>query len=119
MIINNIAEAPVLRDRFLVRIAENSLNIPVDLRQEPVPFPESTSFLWYRNGQRLTEADRPLTYSNVTFSTVRREDTGNYTVSATNFVIGSNTEQVGNDTGNFYLDVICKFCIVPVPILII
>ena len=108
-----IVEAPILKDNLLVRIEENSENVPIDLLQEPAPFPAPTSFQWYKNGQRLTEADRPLTYSNVTFSTVRREDTENYTVSATNFVIGSNTEQVGNDTGNFYLDVICKFCIVP------
>ena len=92
----------------MVRIEENSLNVPIDLRQEPAAFPEPTSFRWYKDGQRLTEADRPLTYSNVTFSTIRREDAGNYTVSATNFVIGSNVEQVGNDTGSFFLDVICK-----------
>ena len=96
-----------------MRIEENSENVLIDLLQEPAPFPEPNSFQWYKNEQRLTEADRPLTYSNVTFSTVSREDAGNYIVSATNFVIGSNTEQVGNDTGNFYLDVICKFCIVP------
>ena len=107
-----------MRDNFLVRIEENSWNVPIDLLQEPVPFPEPTSFQWYKNGQRLTEADRLLTYSNVTFSTVRREDAGNYTISTTNFVIGSNTEQVGNDTGNFYLDVICKFCIVLVLVLL-
>ena len=94
-----------------MKIEENSMNVPIDLRQEPAAFPEPTSFQWYKNGQRLTEADCPLTYSNVTFSTVRREDAGNYTISATNFIISSNTEQVGNDTGNFYLDVICKFCI--------
>ena len=81
-----IAEAPVLRDNFLVRIEENHENVPVDLRQEPVPFPEPSSFRWYKDGQHLTEADRPLTYSNVTFSTVRREDAGNYTVSATNLI---------------------------------
>ena len=92
----------------MVKIEENSLNIPIDLRQEPAAFPEPTSFHWYKDGQRLTEADRPPTYSNVTFSTVRREDAGNYTVSATNFVVGSNVEQVGNDTGSFFLDVICK-----------
>ena len=95
-----------------MRIEENSVNVPVDLRQEPAAFPEPTSFHWYKDGQHLTEADRPLTYSNVTFSTVRREDAGNYTVSATNFVVGSNVEEVGNDNGSFFLDVICKLCIV-------
>ena len=93
-----------------MRIEENSLNVPIDLRQEPAAFPEPTFFRWYKNGQHLTEADRILTYSNVTFSTVRRDDAGNYTVSATNYVIG-NIDQVGNDTGSFFLDVICKLCI--------
>ena len=103
-------EAPILRDHFLVRIEENSENVPVDLRQEPAAFPEPTVFNWYRDGQlQTTRADRRLTYSNVTFNTIRREDAGNYTVSATNFVIGSSdTQQVGNDTGSFNLDVICK-----------
>ena len=96
-----------------MRIEENSENVLIDLLQEPAPFPEPNSFQWYKNEQCLTEADRPLTaYSNVTFSTVSREDAGSYTVFATNFVIGSHTDQVGNDTGNFYLDVICKFYIV-------
>ena len=106
-----IVEVPVLRDNFMVRVEENSINIPVDLHQEPAAFPEPTLFRWYKDGQPLTQADRLLTYSNVTFNTVRRADAGNYTVSATNFVIGSNTEAVGNDTGSFYLDVICELCV--------
>ena len=94
----------------MVRLEENnySINVPVDLRQEPAAFPEPTLFRWYKDGQPLAQADRPLTYSNVTFNTIRRVDAGNYTVSATNFVIGSDTEEVGSDTGKFYLDVICK-----------
>ena len=87
-----IIEAPVLQDNLLVRIEENSENVPVDLRQEPAAFPEPTSFRWYKDGQPLTQADCPLTYSNVTFNTIRREDAGSYSVSATNFIIGSNTE---------------------------
>ena len=91
-----------------MKLAENSQNnITVDLRQEPAAFPEPTLFNWTVDGQPLTGL--PLTYSNVTFGTVRRADAGNYTVSATNFILGSpGTKQVGNDTGSFYLDVICK-----------
>ena len=102
----SITEPPNLRDNFLVRIEERSENVPVDLRQEPAAFPEPTLFSWTKDGQPLTGL--PLTYSSVTFGTVRRTDAGKYTVSATNFVIGSSTEQVGNDTGSFCLDVICK-----------
>ena len=105
-----IVEAPALKDNFVVRLEENSINVPIDLRQEPAAaaFPEPTLFQWYKDGQPLTRADRTLTYSNVTFDTISRVDAGNYAVSTTNFVIGSNTEQVGSDTGSFYLDVICK-----------
>ena len=88
-------------------IEERSENVPVDLRQEPTAFPEPTLFIWNKDGQPLTGL--PLTYSNVTIGIVRRTDAGNYTVSATNFVIGSSTVQVGNDTGSFYLDVICEY----------
>jgi hypothetical protein len=94
-----------LQDNFLVRIEEYSLNIPIDLRQEPVAFPEPTVFTWYRNGLQLNGFAQ--TYSNLTFDTIRRGDAANYIVFAINFVIGSNTEQVGNDAGSFYLDVIC------------
>ena len=98
-----------MQNNFSVRIEEGDENVPVDLCQDPVPFPEPTapdSFTWNRDGQPLTGL--ALTYSNVTFPTVRRTDTGNYTVSATNFVFGNSMEQVGNDTGSFYLDVLCN-----------
>ena len=59
-----IIEAPVLQDNLLVRIEENSENVPVDLRQEPAAFPEPTIFNWYRDGELLTtRADRRLTYT--------------------------------------------------------
>ena len=90
-----------------MKLKENGLNVPVDLHQEPAGFPEPTLFSWSKDGQSLTGLT--LTYSNVTFDTIQRADAGRYTVSATNFVIGSQIEQVGSDTGSFYLDVICKF----------
>ena len=97
-----------MQDGVVVRIEENSENVLVDLRQEPAAFPEPAYFRWYKDGQPLAQADRPLTYSNVTFNTIRREDAGNYSVSATNFIIGSNTERVGSAIGGFFLDVICE-----------
>ena len=93
----------------MVKIEENSRNVPVDLREDPPPFPEPTSFNWRKDGQPLVGL--ALTYSNVTFTTIERQDTGNYTVIATNFVLDDPTQQVGNDTGSFYLDVICKYTI--------
>ena len=102
--------SPILRDNLLVKIEVGTENITVDLNQEPAAFPEPTRFSWNKDGQPLSVTDLILTYSNVTFNTVRRADAGNYTVTATNFVLPGSpgTNQVGNDTGSFYLDVICK-----------
>ena len=100
--------APNLKDNLLMKIEENSENVPIDLLQEPTAFPELSSFTWRKDGQRLDDSGVSLTYSNATFAKVMREDAGVYTVSATNFVVGSTTQQVGTDTGSFRLDVICK-----------
>ena len=98
---------PNLQDNFLVRFEEDkSENILVDLHQEPAGFPVPTLFSWSKNGQPLTT--RPLTYSSVTFDTVRRADAGNYTVIAKNFDSRDPAVEVGSDTGSFYLDVLCK-----------
>ena len=104
--------APNLVDNFLVLIEENSLNVPIDLHQEQVAFPEPSVFSWNKDGQPLRTDQYLLTYSNITFNVVRIYDAGNYTVSAINFVLGGTVEQVGNDTGSFYLDVLCKLLIV-------
>ena len=96
-----------MRDNFLLRLEENNGRVLVNLTMGRDAFPEPT-FSWTRDGQLLTGLS-DLTYSSVTFDNVRRVDAGNYTVSATNFVLNSTTEQVGNDTGSFYLDVLCKF----------
>ena len=95
----------------MLKVLENRTNITIDLYQEPAAFPEPTVFSWNKDGQPL-RTDLLLTYSNVTFDTVKRADAGNYSVITTNFVSPdsseSGTSQVGNDTGSFYLDVICK-----------
>ena len=89
-------------------VLEGSHNFPIDITQNPTAFPtETVSFSWTRNGQPLT-TDPAQTYSSLTFSSVDRSDSGNYSVFATNVVEG---REVGNDTGSFYLNVICKLCI--------
>ena len=99
-------DPPSLQDNFLLRIQENGRNVPVDLREDPPPFPEPSSFSWRKDGQSLIGP--ALTYSSVTFTTIEREDSGNYTVVARNFVVDAPSQQVGSDTGSFYLDVICE-----------
>ena len=97
---------PNLRDNLMYRIVENTLNVPVDLSQYPPPFPEPRNFTWTRN--TVTLSNPTLTHSSITFPSVRRSDTGNYVVSATNFVLDNERVQIGSDTGSFTLDVICK-----------
>ena len=92
-----------------MRILDGRRNIPVDLALDPPAFPEPDMFSWTKDGESLTTGPA-LTYSTVTFDTVERQDAGNYTVFTTNFILESPTQQIGNDTGSFYLDVICKSC---------
>ena len=97
----------------MFRIMENSLNVPIDLSQEPAAFPEPTLYNWTRNDVQLSSPPsmHMFTYSTIIFNAVSRNDSGNYAVSATNFVLRSNSVMVGNDTGSFSLDVICKYII--------
>ena len=94
----------------MVQIEENSENVLIDISLDPEPFPLDTlSFSWTRNGQPLTGGSGiALTHSSVTFAVIERTDSGEYSVSASNHVIGHPLQQIGNDTGGFSLDVICK-----------
>ena len=96
----------MIRDNVLLKVRENSGRIPVNLSEGLAAFPEPT-FQWTKDGESLNGPI--LTYNSVMFSSVRRADAGNYTVLATNSKLNSTTpKQVGNDTGSFYLDVLCK-----------
>ena len=99
---------PTLRDDVVLKVRENGGRIPVNISEGSAAFPEPTLIQWSKDGQPLDGSRPELTYSTVTFDNVRRSDAGNYTAAATNFELDSTTEQVGNDTGSFYLDVLCK-----------
>jgi hypothetical protein len=98
---------PNLQDNLRLNVVENTDSVPVELSRSPAAFPEPALFNWSKDGEVFNSPS--LTYSSITFTPLRRSDTGNYMVSASNYVIDSNTEQVGNDTGSFFLNVICKF----------
>ena len=97
----------MLRDDVVLKLRENGGRIPVNISEGLAAFPEPT-FQWSKDGRPLDGSRPELTYSTVTFDSMRRSDAGNYTAAATNFELDSTTEQVGNDTGSFYLDVLCK-----------
>lgn len=102
-----ISGPPNLRDNTVIKVEENTKNVSIDLHQDPAPFPIPTVFIWYKDGQQLSMSEMSLnwTYSMATFNTVSRVDGGHYAVSATNF---GKSQQIGNDSGGFHLDVICK-----------
>ena len=101
----SITGPPLLRDKYVVRIEESNENVPVDLSLDPAVFPEPSDFSWNVNSQPLTNL--PLSYSSVNFSTIRRSHAGNYSVFAANYLLNDPSVQIGNDTGSFYLDVLC------------
>ena len=96
----------MLQDNILFRLVEDQSAITVNLSKGLAPFPQP-SFNWTKDG--LLFSSPALTYSSVTFDMITRLDAGIYNVSATNFVLDS-MQQVGSDTGSFYLDVLCKLC---------
>ena len=99
---------PNLCKDLIVKIQEGDVNIPIDLRKDPAPFPEPSIFNWSKDGQPLL-ADLDTTYSILNFSSVTRNRTGNYTVLATNFLLSNSSQQLWSDTGTFYLDVLCEY----------
>ena len=107
-IIVTILGSPRLRKNLILRIQDGDTDVTVDLHQDPTPFPEPTIFTWSKDGQLLS-ADYSLTNSKISFPSIVRTNTGNYTVSTTNFWLDDSTQQVGSDTGNFYLDVLCEY----------
>jgi hypothetical protein len=103
------ADPPKLRKTFDVRIQEGDTEITIDLRQDSAPFPEPSIFNWSKDGRPLLSDNIiSLTYSNVTFLVVSKNISGNYTVSATNFLLDNTSQQLGSDIGSFHLDVLCK-----------
>ena len=95
-----------------MKVEENRFsNVHVDLLQDPAPFPLPGAFSWMKDGLPLTNLEQQLlllTYSNITFPTIERQYSGHYIIFATNTDINDPTRPIGNDTGSFYLDVICK-----------
>ena len=106
----NIIGPPNLKDNFVVRVLEGRRNVSVDLALDPRAFPVPFLFSWTKGGESLTTVTGPtLTYSTAAFDTIERQDSGDYAVNATNFILDNPTQQIGSDTGSFTLDVICKF----------
>ena len=101
-----------MQEDLNVRIQEGDTNVIIDLQQDPAPFPEPSIFNWSKDGQSLSSNDNniiSIAYSMVTFLLVTRNTSGNYTVSATNFLLDNPSQELGRDIGGFYLNVLCKY----------
>ena len=94
----------------MVSIQEGDVNIPVDISQEPLAFPEPTNFMWLKDQLPLRNG-LTKTYSNVTFNSVLKTDSGIYTASAANTLLSDTSQQIGKDSGSFHLNVLCKFAV--------
>lgn len=79
-----------------------------NLEMEPKAFPFPT-FWWTRNSVGVMNVSGSVYfgYPAVIFSNVSRNDTGTYSIFAENSIIDGD-EMIGNDTGSFILDVLCK-----------
>ena len=85
--------------------------ITVDLSEEILPpaFPFPV-FQWMRNGVHTVNISGSVVYGypSVTFFNISRNAAGIYSLFAQNFVINDTGKAVGNDSGGFTIDVLCK-----------
>ena len=107
MCLHTYIGTPNLHKNLIVRLQDGDVNIPVDLHRDPAPFPEPDIFNWSKDGQLL--GDVSATYSTLIFSTVTKNSSGKYTVTATNFLLDNSSQQLGSDTGSIFVDVLCEY----------
>lgn len=107
--IHNTGE-PTLRDNLKMNIIEGTTNVSIDISDSYPAFPFPMIFQWQRNGINIASNTSTVTYGYpvVNFANVSRSDTGNYSLTATNFLLDGSDEQLGNDSGSFNLNVLCK-----------
>ena len=97
-------------DNLQINIIEGTLNAKVDLSESPPAFPFPRIFQWQKNGAFVDANTSMVTfgYPSVVFENVSRSDSGNYSLMATNYLLDNPDEMLGNDSGSFFLDVLCK-----------
>ena len=99
--------APSLLDNIQLTLLEGTEMSITDLGILPNAFPFPT-FEWMKNGMQAVNASGRVVYGypSVTFYNMSRSDAATYTLFAENFAI--DTQIIGNDTGCFTIDVLCK-----------
>lgn len=93
-----------------ISVLEGTLMHSVNLHNGHEAFPFPTTYQWMRNGERLSNSSTiTLNYPVVTFHSVSRTQSGDYTLTAINHQIEDPSKEVGRGSGNFQLNVLCKF----------
>ena len=100
--------APNLLDGEVIRFQQGARNMEVNLESGRPAFPQPT-FEWTKDGQAISNSSgRVFGYPALNIDTVDRSDSGLYTLAARNTILEEPFDEIGNDTGSFTLDVVCK-----------
>ena len=94
-----------------VRKRENE-ELSMDMAEpgSPPPFPFPSQVSWTKDGEEVESqlSTRVFNYSSIFIGSVQPSDSGLYRLSATNFLLDSDTI-LGSDTANFTLNVLCEW----------
>lgn len=90
-----------------------SRNVMIDLRINPLPFPEPSKITIKKNGQwipvsRKYDGFTLINDSVLFFDEITKDHAGMYYLTATNYHLDNSSREVGTFTGNFTLNVICE-----------
>ena len=81
--------------------------ISIDTRFEAFPFPRDIQ--WTKDGMAVNNSSMiTFGYPSIRFQRISREDSGNYTLRATNYRIDDPNVEVGTALGRIKLDILCK-----------
>ena len=85
-------------------IVENKTDLRVNLSPDTAPFPPPSFHVWKKSDAYVT-----LENTGIYFDRVTRNHTGVYSLTVVNYDVHNKTNRIGMDTGNFTLDVVCKY----------
>lgn len=87
-------------------VVENKVGFILNLILDPLPFPTPTFHEWNTSNVNVT-----LKNNGVDFDIVTRKHADIYSLTVSNYHLCDKTRLIGTDTGNFTLNVICKFLV--------
>ena len=88
-------------------VKEGERNVVMNLSLSLSAFPPPSFYKWTKPAAYVT-----LNNSAISFDNITRKHAGVYTLMATNYHLNDSSSMIGTDTGNFSLDVVCKFSLI-------